>query len=141
MPSTKTRTKTSACRTCADPRYPAVVQSAAQGLSVRSASIAAGVHPAVVYRHRRRCREFNSRLDDAEQQGAELRSTRPSRPPAAVERAMPIIAAALAAGATRPEAAERAGVTPSHERVWRTRYPSYREAVEQAEQTQTGATR
>lgn len=128
---------TDACRTCADPRYDAVTQSVERGLSLRNASIAAGLRQPHVSRHRRRCPAFRERLDSAEDRGREER--RRSHRPQSVERALPIIAAALATGASRAEAAERAGIQPSHERAWRARYPSYREAVEDAEQT--GATR
>lgn len=129
----KPKTKPNQCRACSDERYAVLLEAVAQGLSVLQAARVADLHHTSAYRHRPRCAVFGKRLSEAERAGAKRRDSQPRRPPAHVEAAQPIIAAHVAAGASRAQAAKRAGVRPSDERVWMTRYPSYRDAIEHAQ--------
>ena len=137
------------CRRCSNPKYEAVLRSVAAGLPKRSAAQAADIHYVNVHRHRQSCPEFSSRLKQAEIEGrgagkaakqSQQGSDKATASSADRQRATPIIAAAVAAGATRTEAAERAGINPSTERTWYRNRADYRAAIEQAQAgAKTGA--
>ena len=130
--------KTPACPRCADARYTAVASHVEQGLPIRQAAAAAGLHTVSIHRHRRACASYARRVARAQKRGRGAQSLQgranAQASAAAVERATPIIAAAVAAGASRAEAARRAGVNPATERTWYRDRPDYRAAVEAAQQ-------
>ena len=138
------------CRRCTSPQDAAVLRSVADGLPIRTAAAAAGIHHVSIHRHRRRCPKFARQLERAQRRGRGSRgkgnapkqsrqgTNKAAAASAEMQRATPIIAAAVVAGASRTEAAKRAGVNPNTERGWFRSHPTYRAAIEQA---QAGATR
>lgn len=131
------KTARPACRRCADARYRAAAEHIEQGFPIRQAAAAAGIARLSVDRHRRSCPTFARSIERALKRGKRTLNRQGANSAvaadAAVSRAQPIIVAALRSGASRAQAAQRAGVKPSTERSWHRRRPEYRAAVAQAQ--------
>ena len=120
------------CARCGDQRYRAALDAVSGGLPVTRAADAAGLSRVSIYRHARECRPYGVLLGAALEQGGR-RLSAPQRLSEAPMLALPAITAAIREGASRREAARRAGVNPNTAQGWFSRRPDYRAAVSAAE--------